>query len=369
MKYIINIIILVSFITCISCTGMNDIIEEYLDRGEMNYIGRADSVTCDGGKHRLKLTWKVGNDVRIEACKISWNMGADSVIHPIDRSLLVDGYTSLELPFAEEGQYVFDLVQVGSKGFPSISEEVIGNVYGDRYISTLLPRSIRNILIENNVATVTIGSVDGSYYSEISYVNNQGNNKTIRVEPAITSVVIDDYVIGGELTVRTYYKPEENAIDVFDVEVKDRFPSFERLNRKNWTIPFVSSQKEDTYPIKNILDGNVNTFWHSMWIAPNVAPFPHSFVIDMAKEVDLYQFEVFQDPARMTFKSGRVLISKTNEGDDSFTEIGTMQCLKTERSSKFELQTPQKARYIKLIIEESYNPPYIAISEVYAYGK
>ncbi|WP_286084320.1 DUF4998 domain-containing protein [Parabacteroides goldsteinii] len=56
---------------------MNDIIEEYLDRGEINYIGRPDSVTCDGGLYRVKLTWKVGKDVRIESCKIFWNMGAD----------------------------------------------------------------------------------------------------------------------------------------------------------------------------------------------------------------------------------------------------------------------------------------------------
>ena len=99
MKYIVNIIMLVSFVTLASCSGMNDIIEEYLDRGEINYIGRPDSVTCDGGLYRVKLTWKVGKDVRIESCKIFWNMGADSLIYPIDKESLINGYASVELPF------------------------------------------------------------------------------------------------------------------------------------------------------------------------------------------------------------------------------------------------------------------------------
>lgn len=369
MKYIVNIIMLVSFITLTSCSGMNDIIEEYLDRGEINYIGRPDSVTCDGGVYRVKLTWKVGKDVRIESCKIFWNMGADSLIYPIDRGSLVNGYASVELPFENEGEYVFNLVQMGEKGFPSIPQEVIGKVYGDKYISSLIPRSIRSVDIENNIATLTISSADNCYYSEVLYTDNNGKNNTMRVEPDVTSISIDNYTFGGSFTIKSYYKPEENAIDIIELEEKGQFPEYERLNRKSWTIPFVSSQKADTYPITNVLDGNVKTFWHSEWTTSPPAPFPHTIIIDMAEEFDLYMFQIFQDPARMTFKSAKILVSKTNEGDDSFIEVGTMHCLKTDPSSMFEFTNPQKARYIKMIMEESYNPPYVAISEIYAYGK
>lgn len=369
MKYIVNIIMLVSFVTLTSCSGMNDIIEEYLDRGEINYIGRPDSITCDGGLYRVKFTWKVGKDVRIESCKIFWNMGADSLIYPIDKESLINGYASVELPFENEGEYVFDLVQMGEKGFPSIPQEVIGKVYGDKYISSLIPRSARSVDIENNVATLTISSVDNCYYSEVLYTDNNGKENIVRVEPDVTSITIDNYTFGGDFTIRSYYKPEENAIDIFEVEDKGRFPLVEKLNRGNWTIPFVSSQKEDTYPITNILDGNVNSLWHSKWTPSPPAPFPHIIVIDMAEEFDLYQLQVFQDPARMTFKSARILVAETNEDDESFVEIGTMHCLKTDKSSIFDFTKPQKARYIKMIMEESYNPPYVAISEIYAYGR
>lgn len=369
MKYIVNVIMLVSFITFTACSGMNDIIEEYLDRGEINYIGRADSATCDGGLYRARLTWKVGKDVRIEKCKISWNMGADSLIYPIDKESLINGYASVELSFKEEGEYVFNLVQMGEKGFPSIPQEVIGKVYGDKYVASLIPRSVSGAVIENKVATLTVGVVDDCYYSEVIYVDKNGNNQTIRVEPDVTSITIDNYTWGGDFTIKSYYKPEENAIDIFEAEYKGRFPLSEKLDRKKWTIPFVSSQKEDTYPVTNILDGNVKSLWHSKWTPSPPAPFPHSIVIDMANEFDLYQLQVFQDPARMTFKSARIFVAETNEGDDSFVEIGTIHCLKTEPGSTFDFPEPRKARYIKMVMEESYNPPYVAISEVYAYGR
>lgn len=238
MKYIVNIIMLVSFITFTSCSGMNDTIEEYLDRGEINYIGKVDSATCDGGLYRVKLTWKVGKDVRIENCKISWNMGTDSLVYPIDKKNLVNGYASVEIPLEEEGEYVFNLVQMGEKGFPSIPQEVIGSVYGDKYISSLMPRSIRSVVIENNVATLTIGGGDGCSYSEVLYVDHKGKNKTIRVEPDVSSIAINDYTFGGDFTVKSYYKPEENAIDLFAAEDKGKFPRSESLKQKNGTIPY-----------------------------------------------------------------------------------------------------------------------------------
>lgn len=369
MKYIINAIILISFISFTACSGMNDIIEEYLDRGELNYIGKADSATCDGGLHRVKLKWKVGKDVRIEKCKIIWNMGADSLIYPVNRAELINGFAGLELSLEVEGQYVFDLIQMGEKGDPSISTEVVGNVYGDKYISTLIPRSIRSIVIEDNVAKLALGMADGCFYSEISYISNKGKAEVLRVEPNITSISIDDYVFGGDINIKTYYKPEENAIDILAVEEYGKFPVYKKLNRSNWTIPFISSQRADIYPITNILDGDVNSLWHSEWTSSPIAPFPHCIIIDMAEEFKLHQFQVFQDPARMTFKSARIFVSKTNEGDASFLEIGTMQCLQSESSSIIEFSEPQNARFIKMVMEESYNPPYVAISEVYAYGK
>lgn len=42
--------IIFAFFLLASCSGMNDIIQDYLDRGEINYIGRPDSLLSTGGK-------------------------------------------------------------------------------------------------------------------------------------------------------------------------------------------------------------------------------------------------------------------------------------------------------------------------------
>lgn len=368
MKQLINILITASLMAFVSCSGMNDIIEEYYDRGELNYIGKADSAICYGGLNRAKLVWKVGRDVRVEEFKITWNLGADSIIHPINRAELVNGYASVELPL-EEGQYVFNLIQRGKNGDPSIPTEIIGNVYGDKYVKGLVPRMIRSCVVENGMAVVVLGINSDCFYSELSYTNNQGKVRKVRVEPNETTLTFDDFTYGGEIFVKTFFKPEENVIDLFSVEYTGKFPVFQKLQRDNWTIPFVSSQREDIFPVANILDGNINSLWHSNWTSTPVAPFPHCIIIDMNEERQINQVEVFQDPARMTFKSARVFVGLDNSDDASYTEKGTINCPQGDMSAVVEFTTPQKARFIKLVFEESYNPPYVAISEVYAYGK
>ena len=47
-----------SFLFLLACDGMNDNIKEYLDRGEINYIGRADSAIAMGGINRINLCGK-----------------------------------------------------------------------------------------------------------------------------------------------------------------------------------------------------------------------------------------------------------------------------------------------------------------------
>ena len=78
MKAVIIICSLLA-VLFVSCDGMNDNIKEYLDRGEIAYIGKADSVTTAGGINRIKLLWKINSDPRITSCKILWNDKQDSV--------------------------------------------------------------------------------------------------------------------------------------------------------------------------------------------------------------------------------------------------------------------------------------------------
>src|SRR5690554_4101948 len=85
------------FLILISCQGMNDNIEEYLKRGEVNYLARVDSAKVFGGKERIMFDWKVALDPRIEACAIYWNNKQDSAICSIDRQMVDDNRFSFIL--------------------------------------------------------------------------------------------------------------------------------------------------------------------------------------------------------------------------------------------------------------------------------
>lgn len=144
---------LISFVL-FSCDGMNDNIREYLDEGEINYIGRADSALAAGGIGRLQLSWKINSDPRIEACKIFWNNMTDSVTVPIDKDQITDGRFSTILNNMKEGVYIFNLQHIGTGGYPSIMREVVGNVYGELYESSLSPRRIKEVISLENQAEI-----------------------------------------------------------------------------------------------------------------------------------------------------------------------------------------------------------------------
>lgn len=81
-------------------------------------------------------------------------------------------------------------------------------------------------------------------------------------------------------------KPVSEGITTFDgvalsnIEAK---PAREAMvananPRSGWTCTADSSQQN--FPCDNVLDGDTNTFWHTMY-APTVAPLPHSITLDM----------------------------------------------------------------------------------------
>ena len=157
----------------------------------------------------------------------------------MDKESLINGYASVELPFENEGEYVFDLIQMGEKGFPSIPQEVIGKVYGDKYISSLIPRSARSVDIENNVATLTIGSVDNCYYSEVLYTDNNGkdNNNNNNNSDNNESNTTEDVVIPP--------KPEENNPSKIEETGDDDIIYFDE-HGNSYTIPNSPKSQETT---------------------------------------------------------------------------------------------------------------------------
>ncbi len=354
------------FIT--SCEKMNDNIEKYLDRGEINYIGRVDSVFTFGGKERIGFSWKVGPDPRIEFCKIYWNNNRDSIIYEIDRTQLQNGFVHEIFDQMEEGTYVFNMYHTGSKGYKSIKYEVIGHVYGEQYQASLTPRKIKEVIAYKEKVEIIWNNPEDSHSLILNYTDSSGEINILEVLSSVDTTAITDYKAGGEFSYITNYLPEENAIDQFTVQSeKMNFPSYYELDRTTWKVIDLSSENPTEHMGINILDGNLGTMWHSNWPSP-ADLLPHSLTIDMQEMKYIDKIYFVREGQRKYLKFATVSISNDNATD--WEDIGVISFPdQTDLGTYLELNESKKCRYIKFFMTESFSPPYIDIAEIYVYGK
>lgn len=370
----------------VSCDGMNDNIKEYLDRGEVAYIGRVDSAKTAGGINRIKLLWKINADPRIASCKIFWNDKQDSVSFPIDRGQIdKDGYLSHILEDMPEGTFIFNLYHVGVDNSLSISSEVEGAVYGDIYKSNLNPRKIR--LVESLADKVNLYWEEGGNSSNVlfTYTNRAGEKKTIDIPVSETVTVIDDYVLGGEYSYKTIFLPEKDALDQFELDspvdkfptyyvgdgsLDDKFPGYPKFDRTTWKIADFSSEEPtgegDNGHAALVIDNDPATFWHSEWSA-STAQLPHHITIDMNAVKNIKCVTIAKRQANTDLKTAHVEVSTDNR---SWKIVGKVEFEKTAdpNAKTIVLGETKKARYMKLVITESHRSPSASISEIYALG-
>lgn len=350
-----------------SCDGMNDNIKQYLDAGEINYIGRVDSVVAAGGNERLQLTWKVNVDPRIEACKVYWNNQEDSVVFPIDRNLIVNGRFSAIMDNMKEGTYIFNLQHIGSKGYPSVLREAVGTVYGELYQASIAPRRIKEVVpLKEQVEIEWQVSDAGLQSVTLYYMNKDGIMKNLEIPGSEDKTIITDYLQGGEYYYETYYLPSEHAIDIFKVKSGVRqFPFFyEEFDRKDWKVIYCSSEVPSAFPVSNILDGETSTIWHSTWEDP-VDPLPHIITIDMQTEKNIGKINIIRDSRRYT----KLILLHVSSDNDNWTQIGNIRYPdQVEHGGILALSEPVKGRYLRLTMTESFLSPSCELAEVYVYG-
>jgi hypothetical protein len=223
-----------------ACSGMNDNIQEYLDRGEVNYLGRPDSARVFGGRGRINIQWLVNEDPRIEGSTIFWRDRQNkqqSADFPINRNELQNGYRSVVMNL-EEGSYAFKIVHTGTKGYTSIATEVTGSVYGDNYQTMLTSRRISNVAVfADHVELIWSAAEKSVSRVEITYLTVFGTEQTVEVLPEETLTNLPNHKSLSSYSWTTYYLPETGALDEFHVTEEAVFPMVAyQLNKTGWTI-------------------------------------------------------------------------------------------------------------------------------------
>lgn len=227
--------------------------------------------------------------------------------------------------------------------------------------------------------------VDNEYISQ--YNNANGTNfqqlpestysfaNSITLPNGTTETNLNIEVKGGQLKPGDYMLPIKiNSVSRFEISsTKALYPLAIRimgtqLDRTGWTAEanteeLVGEVQNNSGPVECLLDGNLQTFWHSQW-QNGSHELPHEVIIDTQKEYTFTQFAMVQREGSNYVKAGEFLVSSDKE---HWTTVGNFS-LKQESGSQVFGIIPTKGRYVKILITESYHGNDSALAEVYAYG-
>ncbi|MBO9198871.1 MULTISPECIES: DUF4998 domain-containing protein [Niastella] len=211
-----------------ACSKMNATYDEFTKDGEVVYIARVDSVITYPGNNRIDLSMLLISDPRISKVKVYWTAGGqtDSVEKAVQRT---DNIDTVRFSFKKlaEASYTFNIYSYDKAGHRSVKNDVIGEVYGERYISQLVNRAIKSGTYIDATQSANIkwfgvaGDVIGQ---EIIYTDNLGTQRKFfaKNDAAVDSTLLPLYKKGSAFQFRTLYKPVLNAIDTFYSNYENR---------------------------------------------------------------------------------------------------------------------------------------------------
>ena len=144
------------------------------------------------------------------------------------------------------------------------------------------------------------------------------------------------------------------------------------IDRSDWTIQDYSTQEDQggegsTGLAAHVLDGNLDTYWHSCWNGCNPNP-PHHITIDMGVEtkVDGLRFAQRQTLSRAV-KDIEIQISTNNT---IWTSLGNFVLQNIAKNQDIDFISTQTFRYLKFISTTAHDgTDNAAISEIIAYTR
>ncbi len=213
------------------CQSEEDTFEEFVNQGEKVIVGSVQDVKINHGVGKLKLDIAVSGDPKIK--KILVNDG-DTEIATLDLVRNKSGKDTVSYTLElDEKLYNFFIRTQDDAGNKSLPYEFVASVFADKYIKNLSSRKVAGVSFDaaSESATITLGSsFERMVETSITYTDRNGGSQELIVSNGDNTVVVDDFVGGGEFEVVSSYKPpmqeDEDAFELFvSKEInKSKFP-------------------------------------------------------------------------------------------------------------------------------------------------
>ena len=214
-KYIIPVFALLVY----SCSKMDEY-KKFVPEGETIYAPVPMNIQVFPGDGRIKLKWHILNPTNVASCGVEYGDSASKKIIPVTLHAPKD---SVEVIFdhLEEKSYLFYIYELDKNGNRSVKVQVTGTVYGEKYLSSITNRFISEITTSENAAIIKWALAGEGYVgSEITYKDQDGNSITRKVSADSDTTVIENWESMGNLSYRSFYKPEAQALDQFARKLK-----------------------------------------------------------------------------------------------------------------------------------------------------
>ena len=278
-----------------SCSDINEMQQEWLDRGETIYAGKIDSLSARGGMKRIQIVGNTRYARSAEKCIVRWNdQSKEFLLSDITQGESVN----ILLEGLEEGNYQFFINTLDKSGNRSIVEECFGYSYGESYISMQNPKRIVSTSADFSGATLVWNTVDNAVKVRIDYRTKDLNPVSRELPGDVESTLIEDWEWGGEIKITTFVLPEENALDLIELTPVTAgfvdYPEGKVPTDKFKVVALPTDIKGNGWgtKIEGLWDGIVGKIAANGYHNES-AMMPHHFTIDMGINADITSLETW----------------------------------------------------------------------------
>ncbi|GHT24386.1 hypothetical protein FACS189430_09200 [Bacteroidia bacterium] len=382
-----------------ACADLNDIQQEYIDRGERIYTGKAESLTVNGGLHRLQVTGTMQYAKAAEYCMLRWTNGTDtdSLKVPASNWQATDTMKVI-LNGLNEGAYRIFVQTYDKEGNSSLNVECNGNVYGESFILSANANIISQIkFLMPSVIELSWAVSEKAESVEVVYESKTGN-KTLFLPGNTATTELSDWKIGGEIKSRTAIIPEAGAIDmIYTNWLVQSFPADDILDKTKITPLYLANDAIPAY------GGNAANLFNDVFSERTGGSqfasdfgIPNHLTFDLGVFAHLKRFEFWPsdtddvwDPTAIQFwgiadvTGAEITEPRTNNGDGGaaweaealakgWVKLVEGRCTSFSGVNEFISDNPAKIRYLIVRITEVQNvtgsSKIVKISEVTLYS-
>lgn len=225
IKYLIAFLSIAGIATLNGCSDITDTQKDFLNRGEINYVGKLDTLIVYGGHERVEVVGKNTYLRNAAKCVVQWeNMEGirEEKIFNIEEA--TDGeYVRMPIAPLPEGDYDFYVYTMDEWGNRSLTVEAFGSSYGEKYIRRQSPISIIKLDAEDDgTTTLALSQSRMAVKCVINYTNTNGEPRNVEIpkEKLGQEFSLPDWENkdNGKFNVVTYVLPEDKlGLDVLEL--------------------------------------------------------------------------------------------------------------------------------------------------------